>query len=75
MGFDNKEMAQNIVKVLPSWHTLILELYDEKIKDPVKRADSGWIHLSYHRNGENPKKILRAFRKGKKIVYEPWDLS
>jgi len=77
MGYDNKEMAREITKVLPQWHTLILELYDEKIKDPVKRADSGWIHLSFERNGNNPKNILRAFRKGKdrKIVYEPWDLS
>jgi len=50
-------------------------LYDEKIKDPVKRADSGWIHISFERNGNNPKKILRAFRKGKKIVYEPWNLG
>lgn len=75
MGFDNKELAREIVKILPWWSDLILEFYDEKIKDPVLRADSGWIHLSYNRSGENRNQIRRAFRKGKKIVYEPWDLS
>ena len=75
MGFDNKELAREITKILPSWSDLILEFYDEKIKDPVLRADSGWIHLSYNRSGENRNQIRRAFRKGKKIVYEPWDLS
>jgi len=75
MGFDNKELALEIVKFLPSWNTLILELYDEKIKNPVKRADSGWIHISFNRNGENPKKILRAFKRKAGIVYEEWNLE
>jgi zinc D-Ala-D-Ala carboxypeptidase len=75
MGFDNKELAREIIKILPWWSDLILEFYDEKIKDPLLRADSGWIHLSYNRSGENRNQIRRAFRKGKKIVYEPWDLS
>ena len=75
MGFDNKELAREIIKILPWWSDLILEFYDEKIKDPLLRADSGWIHLSYNRSGENQNQIRRAFRKGKKIVYEPWDLS
>jgi zinc D-Ala-D-Ala carboxypeptidase len=75
MGFDNKELAREIIKILPSWSDLILEFYDEKIKDPLLRADSGWIHLSFNRSGENRNQIRRAFRKGKKIVYEPWDLS
>jgi len=75
MGFDNKELAREIVKFLPSWNTLILELYDEKIKDPVKRADSGWIHIAFNRAGDNPKKILRAFKRKAGIVYEEWDLE
>ena len=75
MGFDNKELAIEITKILPSWSDLILEFYDEKIKDPVLRADSGWIHLSFNRSGENPKQIRRAIRKNKKTHYEPWDLT
>ena len=75
MGFDNKELAREIIKILPSWSDLILEFYDEKIKDPLLRADSGWIHLSFNRSGENRNQIRIAFRKGKKIVYEPWNLS
>ena len=54
---------------------MILEMYNESEKNPEIRKETGWIHLSYNRMGENRKQILRAFRKGKKIVYEPWDLS
>tara|TARA_Y100000114_G_scaffold23504_1_gene19251 strand:- start:428 stop:694 length:267 start_codon:yes stop_codon:yes gene_type:complete len=83
MGFDNKDLAREIVQFLPSWSDLILEFYDEKIKDPVRRADSGWIHLSFNRLGNNPKKVRRAIRKNKKIKgenhtvveYIPWDLE
>ena len=75
MGFDNKELAREITKILPSWSDLILEFYDEKIKDPLLRADSGWIHLSFNRSGENSKQIRRAIRKNKKVHYEPWDLT
>ena len=75
MGFDNKELAREITKILPTWSDLILEFYDEKEKDPVKKADSGWIHLSFNRNGENAKKIRKATRKNKTVKYDPWDLS
>tara|TARA_R100000655_G_C2893602_1_gene177529 strand:- start:28 stop:549 length:522 start_codon:yes stop_codon:yes gene_type:complete len=83
MGFDNKELAIEIVKFLPAWSDLILEFYNEKIKDPVKRADSGWIHLSYNRMGDNKKQIRRAIKETKKVKgelitkvdYKPWDLS
>ena len=75
MGFDNKELAREITKILPAWSDLILEFYDDKIKDTDIRADSGWIHLSYNRIGENAKKIRRAYIKNKNVKYEPWDLS
>jgi zinc D-Ala-D-Ala carboxypeptidase len=83
MGFDNKDLAREIVQFLPQWSDLILEFYDEKIKDPVRRADSGWIHLSFNRLGNNLKKVRRAIRKNKKIKgenhtvveYIPWDLE
>ena len=83
MGFDNKDLAREIVQFLPSWSDLILEFYDEKIKDPIRRADSGWIHLSFNRLGNNQKKVRRAIRKNKKIKgenhtvveYIPWDLE
>lgn len=74
LGYDNKELAQEITKILPEWSDLILEFYDEKIKDPIFRADSGWIHLSFNRNGANKKQIRKAIRKNKKVHYEPWDL-
>jgi zinc D-Ala-D-Ala carboxypeptidase len=75
VGIDNKELAQQVPKILSEWDQMILELYDESEKNPEIRMETGWIHLSYNRMGENRKQILRAFRKGKKIVYEPWDLS
>lgn len=83
MGFDNKELAREIVEFLPSWSDLILEFYDDKIKDPIRRADSGWIHLSFNRYGNNPKQIRRAIRKKRtikgEIVFETdyveWDLK
>ena len=75
VGIDNKELAQQVPKILNEWDQMILELYDESEQKPEIRMETGWIHLSYNRMGENRKQILRAFRKGKKIVYEPWDLS
>ena len=83
MGFDNKELAREIVEFLPSWSDLILEFYDDKIKDPIRRADSGWIHLRFNRYGNKPKLIRRAIRKKRtikgEIVFETdyveWDLK
>ena len=75
VGIDNKELAQQVPKILSEWDQMILELYDESEKNPEIRMETGWIHLSYNRMGENRRQILRAFRKGKKIVYEPLDLS
>ena len=75
VGIDNKELAQQVPKILGEWDQMILEMYNESEKNPEIRKETGWIHLSYNRMGENRKQILRAFRKGKKIVYEPWDLS
>ena len=63
-SIDNKELALWITKSLPTWDQLILEFYSND--DP----NSGWIHLSYKRDGSNRKEVKRAIRKGKKTVYE-----
>ena len=63
-SIDNKELALWITKSLPTWDQLLLEFYSND--DP----NSGWIHLSYKRDGSNRKEVKRAIRKGKKTVYE-----
>ena len=57
-SIDNKELALWITKSLPTWDQLILEFYSKD--DP----NSGWIHLSYRRDGANRRDVKRAYRKG-----------
>ena len=75
VGLDNKELAQEVPKIIPVFDQMILEMYDETGTNPEIRKETGWIHLSFNRLGENRKQILRAYRKKGKIVYEPWDLT
>jgi|TARA_A100001201_G_scaffold2842_1_gene7014 hypothetical protein len=75
VGLDNKELAQEVPKIIPVFDQMILEMYDETEPNPEIRKETGWIHLSFNRLGENRKQILRAYRKKGKIVYEPWDLT
>ena len=63
-SIDNKELALWITKSLPTWDQLILEFYSKE--DP----NSGWIHLSYRRDGSNRRDVKRAYRKGRKTIYE-----
>ena len=63
-SIDNKELAIWITKSLPTWDQLILEFYKEG--DP----DSGWIHLSYSRDGKNRKSIKHAVKDGRKTIYK-----
>lgn len=63
-SIDNKELAIWITKSLPTWDQLILEFYKEG--DP----DSGWIHVSYSRDGKNRKQIKHAVKDGKKTIYK-----
>ena len=68
LGVDNLQVAQEIPKIIDSWDQLILEFYD-----PKQGPDSGWIHLSYNRLGNNRKRIMRAYRSNGKTVYKDWD--
>ena len=62
-SIDNRELALWITESLPEWDQLILEFYQEG--DP----DSGWIHLSYKRDGKNRRQSKRAVKQGKKTIY------
>ena len=63
----NDKMCLWITENLDEWDDLILEHFNEK--DP----NSGWIHVSYRRAGNNRKQVRRATRRGKKVHYELWD--
>jgi len=69
LGVDNQMIALEIPKIIPVWDQLILEFYEHK-----KGPDSGWIHLSYNRLGNNRKRVMKATRSGKKTIYKDWEV-
>jgi len=62
-SISNYKLADWIVNNLPEWDQLILEYHDIKI------PTSGWLHLSYKRDGKNRKEVKRAILKSNKTVY------
>ena len=60
-GFDNKQVAAHIKNNF-FYDQLISEYYEEGI------ADSGWIHVSYKRDGSNRKQSLIKDKEG----YKEW---
>ena len=60
-GFDNKEVAAHIKNNF-DFDQLISEYYEEGI------ADSGWIHVSFKRDGSNRKQSLIKDKEG----YKEW---
>ena len=63
-GVANYDIAKFIQDTLP-FDQLILEFYTPGI------PDSGWVHVSYKRSGENRKQVLTAMKEGGKTVYKP----
>lgn len=59
-GFDNKQVAAHIKNNF-DFDQLISEYYEEGV------ADSGWIHVSYKRDGSNRKQSLIKDKQGYKI--------
>ncbi|HCB46096.1 MAG TPA: peptidase M15 [Algoriphagus sp.] len=62
-SISNYKLADWIVNNLPEWDQLILEYHNIKI------PNSGWLHLSYKRDGKNRKEVKRAILKSNKTVY------
>ena len=60
-GFDNKQVAAHIKNNF-DFDQLISEYYEEGI------ADSGWIHVSFKRDGSNRKQSLIKDKEG----YKEW---
>ncbi len=60
-GFDNKQVAAHIKNNF-LYDQLISEYYEESV------ADSGWIHVSYKRDGSNRKQSLIKDKEG----YKEW---
>ena len=60
-GFDNKQVAAHIKNNF-DFDQLISEYYEEGV------ADSGWIHVSYKRDGSNRKQSLIKDKEG----YKEW---
>lgn len=63
-GVANGTVAQWIKDNL-DFDQLILEFYTPGI------PDSGWVHVSYKRNGGNRKQVLTAMKEDGKTVYKP----
>ena len=61
-GFDNKQVAAHIKNNF-DFDQLISEYYEEGV------ADSGWIHVSYKRDGSNRKQSLIKDKEG----YKTWE--
>jgi len=61
---DNKVMAQWISNNLPVWDDLILEYYEDG------DSDSGWLHISFKRDGSNRKRVRKAVIENGKTVYK-----
>ena len=61
-GFDNKQVAAHIKNNF-DFDQLISEYYEEGV------ADSGWIHVSYKRDGSNRKQSLIKDKEG----YRVWE--
>ena len=61
-GFDNKQVAAHIKNNF-LYDQLISEYYEESV------ADSGWIHVSYKRDGSNRKQSLIKDKEG----YKTWE--
>jgi len=66
-GLSNLELATWIYENL-DYDQLILEFHD-----PDEDPNSGWVHVSYTRNGENRKdsRIINAKTKGKYLEWQP----
>jgi len=66
-GLSNLELATWIYDNL-DYDQLILEFHD-----PDEDPNSGWVHVSYTRNGENRKdsRIINAKTKGKYLEWQP----
>ena len=62
-SISNYKLAEWIINNLPDWDQLILEYHNVKI------PSSGWIHLSYKREGKNRKEVKRAILKNNRTVY------
>lgn len=62
-GVANAEVAEWIQDNL-EFDQLILEFYTPGI------PDSGWVHVSYKRDGENRKQVLTAMKEDGKTVYK-----
>jgi hypothetical protein len=64
-GYDNKQLAQDIISMKLPFDQLILEFYVPG--DP----NSGWVHVSHKREGKQRGEVLRAVREGGKTAYKP----
>ena len=63
-GIPNIEVADWVSENL-LFDQVILEFYN-----PPQGINSGWVHISVKRNGNNRKSKLVAFKDGKKTVYK-----
>lgn len=63
-GVANADLAQWIVDNC-EFDQVILEFYTPGI------PDSGWVHVSYKRDGSNRKKAITAVKENGKTVYKP----
>jgi len=64
-GIPNKTVADWVTENLP-FDQCILEFYN-----PKEGANSGWVHVSYKKTGQNRKQKLIAEKDGTKTVYKP----
>lgn len=64
MGLPNAELAQWIIDNL-EYDQIILEFYN-----PDEGANSGWVHCSVKKDGDNRKEKLVAIKDGKSTRYE-----
>jgi hypothetical protein len=66
-GISNKAIADYIAENL-DYDQLILEFYKEE-----DGPNSGWVHVSFNRTGNNRNQKLVALKDGRKTVYKPVD--
>lgn len=64
-GYDNKQLAKDIIDMKLPFDQIILEFY--RPGDP----NSGWVHVSHKRAGKQRGEVLRAVSMNGKTTYLP----